>query len=98
MPGTKRGRQSLDSDGTGKRARVLDGNVAAFETSNRVPEVTHLDDLGFELEEKAPVKLVNSGLRCYAAWAAFEGKASDLSVNLESRSEDVRAFVRVKCV
>ena len=59
---------------------MLDGNVAAFETSNRVPELTHLDDLGFELEEKAPVKLVNSGLRCYAAWAAFEGKASDLSV------------------
>tara|TARA_B110000977_G_scaffold64562_1_gene87894 strand:+ start:34610 stop:34993 length:384 start_codon:yes stop_codon:yes gene_type:complete len=97
MPGTKRGASSFDGDGVMKRARALDGGVAGKEPPIG-PDVAHLDELGFESECAAPVKLVNSGRRCESAWAAFEGKAMDLRVNLESRSEDVRAFVRVKCV
>ena len=95
MPGTKRGLESL-GDGAVKRARTHHGNVAPV--GPVVSEALHRDELGFELEDAAPVKLVNSGRRCESAWAAFEAKAADLGVDLEARSEDVRQFVRVKCV
>ena len=95
MPGTKRSPESLD-DGAVKRARTQHGGVAPV--APVVSEALHRDELGFELEDAAPVKLVNSGRRCESAWAAFEAKAADLGVDLEARSEDVRQFVRVKCV
>ena len=95
MPGTKRGLESL-GDGAVKRARTHHGDVAPV--GPVVSEALHRDELGFELEDAAPVKLVNSGRRCESAWAAFEAKAADLGVDLEARSEDVRQFVRVKCV
>ena len=94
MPGTKRGPESPD-DNAVKRARTHCGGVSPVGPVGSEP---HLDELGFELEEAAPVKLVNSGRRCESAWAAFETKATDLGVDLEARSEDVRQFVRVKCV
>ena len=94
MPGTKRGPESPD-DNAVKRARTHCGGVSPVGPVGSEP---HLDELGFELEEAAPVKLVNSGRRCESAWAAFEAKATDLGVDLEARSEDVRQFVRVKCV
>ena len=95
MPGSKRSPESLD-DGAVKRARTQHGGVAPV--APVVSEALHRDELGFELEDAAPVKLVNSGRRCESAWAAFEAKAADLGVDLEARSEDVRQFVRVKCV
>ena len=95
MPGTKRGLEPL-GEGAVKRARTHHGDVAPV--GPVVSEALHRDELGFELEDAAPVKLVNSGRRCESAWAAFEAKAADLGVDLEARSEDVRQFVRVKCV
>ena len=95
MPGTKRSPESPD-DSAVKRVRARHGSVSPV--GPFVSEALHLDELGFELEDAAPVKLVNSGRRCESAWAAFETKATDLGVDLEARSEDVRQFVRVKCV
>ena len=93
MPGLKRGVESNVGRGAAKRSRAEDGG------SNASPAfVVVRDELGFEHPRDVSRALRGSTDRCESAWSAFESKASDLGVDLEARSDDVREFVRVKCV
>jgi len=93
MPGLKRGVESDIGRGAAKRSRAEDGGSNASPAS-----VVVRDELGFEHPRDVSRALRGSTDRCESAWSAFESKASDLGVDLEARSDDVREFVRVKCV
>ena len=92
MPGAKRESDGDVSPPAVKRSRGADP------PRPDPPAAAHRDELGFEHDEAPSRALAASAGRCESAWSAFETTASCLGVDLEGRPEDVREFVRIKCV